>query len=74
MELMDFVYITPKEAALKGAIQGKKKESYYQHLLNKNRNRTCCNCDNPVWRLCDNDMCFCCTTGEADPSDDYELN
>lgn len=34
---------------------------------------TCMHCDNPVWRMVDNGMCFCCTTGESDPSMDYEL-
>lgn len=27
----------------------------------------------PKWRLGDTDMCFPCTTGEADASGDYEL-
>jgi len=27
----------------------------------------------PVWRLGNTGMCFPCTTGEADASDDYEL-
>ena len=28
---------------------------------------------NPIWRLADTGMCFTCTTGETDASDDYEL-
>lgn len=27
----------------------------------------------PVWRFGQTGMCFSCTTGESDPSDDYEL-
>ena len=27
----------------------------------------------PVWKWSGGDLCFSCTTGEADPSDDYEL-
>lgn len=27
----------------------------------------------PVWKFGQGDMCFTCTTGEADCSDDYEL-
>ena len=26
-----------------------------------------------VWKMVDTDMCFSCTTGEADASEDYEL-
>lgn len=33
----------------------------------------CENCGQPIWRLVNNGMCFTCTTGEADASDDYEL-
>jgi len=35
--------------------------------------QTCMNCDEPVWRLAGCGLCFSCTTGEADASDDYEL-
>jgi hypothetical protein len=34
---------------------------------------TCENCDLPVWRFGETGMCFTCTTGESDASDDYEL-
>lgn len=30
-------------------------------------------CSRPVWRLVGIGMCFTCTTGESDASDDYEL-
>ena len=30
-------------------------------------------CGQPIWRLVNNGMCFVCTTGESDASDDYEL-
>jgi hypothetical protein len=33
----------------------------------------CPNCENPVWKYGQCGMCFSCTTGEADGSDDYEL-
>jgi len=36
-------------------------------------NRKCCNCENHVWRLAQTGMCFSCTTGETDASDDYEV-
>lgn len=37
------------------------------------RNRKCCNCDEKAWNYGDSDMCFTCTTGESDASNDYEL-
>ena len=30
-------------------------------------------CDKPVWRLAQTGLCFTCTTGEADDSEDFEL-
>jgi hypothetical protein len=36
--------------------------------------KTCFVCgSNPVWKYGECGMCFTCTTGEADGSDDYEL-
>ena len=49
------------------------------HTLNElhdmARNRGMCEvCGSlPIWRLADTGMCFPCTTGESDASDDYEL-
>jgi hypothetical protein len=44
------------------------------NLLDQSRDtRTCCSCDNPVWRLAGTGMCYPCTTGHADASEDYEL-
>ena len=37
-------------------------------------NSICMACNNsPVWKLVGTGMCFTCTTGEADASEDYEL-
>lgn len=32
-----------------------------------------CQCGEPVWRFGGQGLCFSCTTGEADASEDYEL-
>ena len=32
-----------------------------------------CFCGLPIWKYGQSDMCFTCTTGEADASEDYEL-
>jgi hypothetical protein len=35
--------------------------------------RMCLVCGQPVWRLGGCGLCFTCTTGEADDSNDFEL-
>lgn len=36
-------------------------------------NSRCELCGEPVWKLGNTGLCFHCTTGESDDSDDYEL-
>ena len=50
----------------------KKHESELRARL-KRPLRKCLNCQNDEWILGGCDMCFTCTTGEADASDDYEI-
>lgn len=70
MEL-EFNYITPSELL--------KRHPDCEASLAELRKRAnapdaeCCNCDAPVWKFAGLDMCFSCTTGEADASGDYEL-
>ncbi len=52
---------------------GARKESRAELERMSRNNSTCENCDLPVWRFGDTGMCFTCTTGESDASDDYEL-
>lgn len=33
----------------------------------------CMVCDQPAWKLAGSGLCFPCTTGESDASQDYEL-
>lgn len=61
-------YLTPEQAREKGSV-----ESLKQLYKRARVNRKCCNCENPVWRYADLDMCFPCVTGETDASNDYEL-
>lgn len=35
--------------------------------------RPCMSCGLHVWRFAGCELCFTCTTGESDPSDDYEI-
>jgi len=66
----DFHYITPEDF-LKENPDSKHTLKYLKKLA---RNRgTCENCDLPIWKFADTGMCFPCTTGESDASDDYEL-
>jgi len=68
-------YLTPQEAKklndnTKG---GRRKPLSYYKKLSKN-DAVCFVCEmEKVWRLADTGMCFSCTTGEADASDDYEI-
>lgn len=68
-------YITPEKAKkLDDSQKGGRREplSYYQAIA---RNDALCEiCEvEKVWKLADTGMCFSCTTGESDASDDYEL-
>lgn len=61
-------YITPQQAKDRGDKRSLEKLT----RLAKN-SAECMNCDEPVWNYADTGLCFSCTTGEADASDDYEL-
>jgi len=59
--------ITPQEAKTLG--DGRS----LGELENLAASRATCDCGQPVWRYGGVDLCFSCTTGESDASDDYEL-
>lgn len=44
----------------------------------KKKGTGCINCGRPIWAIgsgmTGTDMCFSCTTGEADSSEDYEVD
>lgn len=45
--------------------------AHFQRLAKK---RVRCEvCGQPAWRMVDTGLCFSCTTGESDASEDYEL-
>lgn len=49
-----------------------------QNALNDKKNGAkCCVCGNPIWAagsaITGTNMCFTCTTGESDDSEDYEI-
>lgn len=39
----------------------------------KRKSKPCINCGEPEWKLGQCELCFSCTTGESDASEDYEL-
>ena len=43
----------------------------YKHAAHSHQK--CCVCGAPVWKFAMQGMCFPCTTGESDASEDYEL-
>ncbi len=63
-------YITPKQAKEEYGDSRSLKE--LTALANR-KDRTCCNCDEKQWKYAGCGMCFSCTTGEADASEDMEL-
>jgi hypothetical protein len=68
-------YITPKKAAeLHNSIEGNDHVSvaHYRHLSKNKKMCFVCGMER-VWCFGECGMCFSCTTGEADASDDFEL-
>lgn len=65
----DFGYITPEEAAKLMPDRGG--VDYFRKLA---RSKAKCEvCGKPAWKIADTGLCFPCTTGESDASNDYEL-
>ncbi len=66
-----FNFITPKKAKKLGDIRTLKELE--DAAIDDSR---CEVCERPIWRYGhgnETGLCFTCTTGESDPSDDYEL-
>ena len=66
----DFNFISPEEAARLNIDNTSGGVDHYKALA---ANESTCDCGQPVWKLADTGLCFSCTTGESDASDDYEL-
>lgn len=74
-----FNYITPEEAYKME--QESKHEGIRQLSLERltklakeaDKNKMCQCGQNPIWQYGECGLCFTCTTGEWDNSDDYEL-
>jgi hypothetical protein len=61
-------YITPEKAKEIG--DGRSLEELKRLAKSKGK---CVVCGAPVWKYAGQGLCFTCTTGEADASEDYEL-
>ena len=71
----DFMLVTPEEYY---EIQQGSETTRGTHTLEKLRRmakdkRRCIACGAPAWKLAGVGLCFPCTTGESDASQDYEL-
>lgn len=64
----DFEFVTPDQALRLELVK-----SIEEANKIASDNRICMNCDNHVWRYGQTGLCFPCTTGESDASDDYEI-
>lgn len=62
-------FITPEQAREKGDTRSLE---YLTELANQ-PDEVCENCTENIWKYADCGLCFSCTTGESDASDDYEL-
>lgn len=74
----DFSPITLEKAIkshieLNGGDEAEIRREFQSHINEKKNGAKCMVCDQPVWAFGGCDMCFSCTTGEADASDDYEF-
>ena len=65
----DFVFITPEQAA--ELTTPRKSVEHWRRVAS--RNGRCSVCGQPWWKFAQTGLCFTCTTGESDASDDYEL-
>jgi hypothetical protein len=68
-------FLTPEQARkMDQKTKGGRREplSFYEDLARDDRMCEVCESER-VWKLANCGMCFSCTTGEADASDDYEI-
>jgi len=67
----NFVYLTPYQAVALGAIKPCPGLEEYERRAKLNR--PCLVCGQPEWKIVDTELCFTCTTGEANAEAEYEL-
>lgn len=67
---MGFVLITPEDLIAKHPDSDMTLKEL-QAIANQPERK--CDCGAPIWKYGQTGMCFHCTTGEADNSEDYEL-
>lgn len=65
-------YITPEEAYKHSKGVNNRTLKYYQELTKATGRCIICGIED-IWKYARTGLCFSCTTGEADASDDYEL-
>lgn len=66
-------YITPEEYWKKYHIESDGYKSFDEVEKIAKRKPNKCSCGEDEWKLAGTGMCFTCTTGEADASEDLEL-
>jgi hypothetical protein len=65
--------LTPEEAYKQYAGRNPKPPFTLDELRRMASDKSRCQCGQPVWRMVGQGLCFSCTTGESDASEDYEL-
>jgi len=66
-------YLSPAQAKDFGDAHGDAHELEYWRDIAGKRIGTCANCGEPEWRYGQCGLCFTCTTGQADASEDSEI-
>ncbi len=70
---MSFTYVTPGEYLALITERGREAPFTLAQLEEQARREETCDCGQPAWKLTGIGLCFACTTGETDTSNDYEL-
>lgn len=67
----NFIFITPSEFIRRHPDCAQEIEKL--NALANQKDSECENCNELAWRYGETGLCFSCTTGESDASEDYEL-
>lgn len=73
MSLNPTSIITPAQAKETGDKHGDQRSIEFWRALARRKPKACMVCGQPEWKYGRAGMCFPCTTGESDSSEDYEI-
>lgn len=74
MRIRDFTYVSAEQAIKLGLHKETSLTEKTIRYMGARKPEPCENCGAPEWKYATTGMCFSCTTGETDASDDYEVD